>query len=95
LAEGAPDAAKDLKALAGVKTVEAYPTPDGREYCVRGASGVDLRPAIYELAHTRNWPLRELRRDVRTLETVFNELTTPLRQAQDMAASASQEGGEA
>jgi len=86
LAEGAPDATHDLKALAGVQTVEAYPTPDGQEYRVRGAEGVDLRSAIYELAHTKNWPLRELRRDVRTLETVFNELTT--------AASASQGGDE-
>jgi len=79
LAEGAPDATKDLKALAGVENVEAYPTPDGHQYRVRGAGGVDLRPAIYELAHTRSWPLRELRRDVRTLETVFNELTTQVR----------------
>jgi len=86
LAEGAPDAAKALKALAGVQNVEAYPTPDGQEYRVRGTDGVDLRPAIYELAHQKNWPLRELRRDVRTLESVFNELTT--------AASASQ-GGDA
>lgn len=76
LAEGAPDATKALKALAGVENVEGYPTPDGQEYRVRGDSGVDLRPAIYELAHKKNWPLRELRRDVRTLETVFNELTS-------------------
>lgn len=95
LAEGAPDATHDLKALTGVETVEAYPTPDGQEYRVRGAEGVDLRSAIYELAHTKNWPLRELRRDVRTLETVFNELTTARRQAQDTAANVSQEGGEA
>jgi hypothetical protein len=47
------------------------------------------------LAQTKNWPLRELRRDVRTLETVFNELTTALRQAQDTAANAAQGGDEA
>jgi ABC-2 type transport system ATP-binding protein len=76
LAEGAPSATRDLKALAGVKTVEAHPTPDGQEYRVRGAEGVDLRSAIYGLAREKNWPLRELRRDVRTLETVFNELTS-------------------
>jgi hypothetical protein len=29
---------------------------------------------IYDLARKEDWPLRELRRDVRTLETVFNEL---------------------
>jgi len=86
LAKGAPDATDGLKTLAGVKTVETYPTPDGQEYRVRGTDGVDLRPAIYELVRKKNWPLRELRRDVRTLETVFNELTT--------AANASQ-GGDA
>ena len=42
----------------------------------RAASGADLRPAIYDLAREQGWPLRELRRDVRTLETVFNELAT-------------------
>ena len=35
-----------------------------------------LRLAIFELARKENWPLRELRRDVRTLEAIFNELTT-------------------
>ena len=39
-----------------------------------GDTGVDLCPAIYDLAREEQWPLRELRRDVRTLETVFNEL---------------------
>jgi hypothetical protein len=41
-----------------------------------GADGFDLCPAIYNLAQEEGWPLRELRRDVRTLETVFNELAT-------------------
>ena len=41
-----------------------------------GQDQADLCPAIYELARQENWPLRELRRDVRTLETVFNELAT-------------------
>ena len=34
----------------------------------------DLCPAIYAAARQMDWPVRELRRDVRTLETVFNEL---------------------
>jgi ABC-2 type transport system ATP-binding protein len=76
LGEGAPDATGDLKALPGVQSVEATHKTDGREFRIRGSDGVDLRPAIYELAREKNWPLRELRRDVRTLETVFNELAT-------------------
>jgi len=76
LGEDAPDVARDLKALPGVKSVEVTNTPDGRQYRIRGADGGDLRPVIYELAREKNWSLRELRRDVRTLETVFNELAT-------------------
>lgn len=41
-----------------------------------GSEGVDLCPAIYDMARQHDWPLRELRPDVRTLETVFNELAT-------------------
>ncbi len=76
LGEGAPDVASDLKTLPGVRRVETARLADGREYRIRGSEGVDLRPAVYELARQKNWPLRELRRDVRTLETVFNELAT-------------------
>ena len=76
LGEGAPDATGDLKTLPGVQSVEATHKTDGREFRIRGSDGLDLRPAIYELAREKNWPLRELRRDVRTLETVFNELAT-------------------
>ncbi len=42
----------------------------------RASAGADLCPAIYSLAREEDWPVRELRRDVRTLETVFNELAT-------------------
>ena len=52
---------------------------DGRGYPtfrITGQTGADLCPAIYDLARRENWPVRELRRDARTLETVFNELAT-------------------
>ncbi len=68
-----------LRQLAGVQGVEQMHTLDGfPAYRVIGqpASGTDLCPAVYDLAREENWPLRELRRDVRTLETVFNELAT-------------------
>ena len=52
---------------------------------VRGQDGADLRPAVYELARERGWPLRELRRDVKTLEAVFNELATQAVEASDEA----------
>ena len=74
LAGETPAAVADLRALAGVRAVESTTTPDGPTYRVRAADDRDLRPAIYALAAEKGWPLKELRRDVRTLETVFNEL---------------------
>ena len=77
LAEGAPDAASALEALHGVREVETVLSPAGRKYRVRPAGdGADLRAAIYDLARSEDWPLQELYREVRTLETVFNELAT-------------------
>jgi ABC-2 type transport system ATP-binding protein len=66
-----------LRNLSGVRGIERTQTPDGYPaYRVLGqdADGADLCPAIYNLAREEGWRLRELRRDVRTLETVFNEL---------------------
>jgi ABC-2 type transport system ATP-binding protein len=71
-----PDALRGLEAAVGVDVFESadgYPA-----YRVLGQPdlGSDLGPAIYRLARARDWPVRELRRDVRTLEMVFNELAT-------------------
>lgn len=64
-----------LKSLNGVHQIESLRTPDGYPaYRVTGQEQTDLCPVIYDLARQENWPVRELRRDVRTLETVFNQL---------------------
>jgi gliding motility-associated transport system ATP-binding protein len=76
LDKSAPDVTGELKLLHGVRSVERARSPDGIEYRVRGTEGADLRAAIYELARLKSWPLRELRRDARTLEMIFNELAT-------------------
>ena len=66
-----------LKSLAEVRDVEQTHTPDGHlAYRVHGQDGAELCPAIYDLARRENWPVRELHHDVRTLETVFNQLAT-------------------
>jgi ABC-2 type transport system ATP-binding protein len=72
----APDATSQLQALPGVQAVQATSERGGQKYRLRGAGGADLRPAIYGLVRAEDWPLRELYRDVRTLEVVFNELAT-------------------
>lgn len=79
LSSPAPDAVSALRGLDAVKDVEVYRSADGfSAYRVLGrpSGGVDLCPSIYDLARSRQWALRELRRDVRTLETVFNEMAT-------------------
>jgi ABC-2 type transport system ATP-binding protein len=68
-----------LRGLEGVVAVEAVQPKSARgngypTYRIQSQGGVDLCPAIYELARRHDWPVRELRPDVRTLETVFNQL---------------------
>ncbi len=66
-----------LEKLDGVRGVEPATALDGYPaYRVLGSAQADLCPAVYELARQNAWPLRELRRDVRTLETVFSQLAT-------------------
>jgi ABC-2 type transport system ATP-binding protein len=76
LQAGAPDVSPVLRTLYGVRSVQAAHTDDGVAYRVRSSGKADLRPPIYELARDKGWALKELRRDLRTLETVFNELVT-------------------
>ncbi|MBN1402607.1 MAG: hypothetical protein JXA74_17330, partial [Anaerolineae bacterium] len=82
--EGAPvGVERDLSSLAGVAGVERSRIEGGHTaYRVRGRirderpqeGAPDLGRSIYDLARQKDWPLRELRRDVRTLEAVFNDL---------------------
>lgn len=66
-----------LGALPGVSKVVPLRLTEGYAgFRIVGDDDFDLCPAVYDLARQQGWPLRELRRDVRTLETVFNELAT-------------------
>jgi ABC-2 type transport system ATP-binding protein len=66
-----------LKQLTAVVKVENLPLQDGvPSYRIYGKHGADLCPLVYDVARQNEWPLRELRRDSRTLESVFNELAT-------------------
>ncbi|MEZ4664310.1 MAG: ATP-binding cassette domain-containing protein [Caldilineaceae bacterium] len=76
----------ELKKLQFVRKLEPYRSLDGYPgFRISGKEsndgaaknkGDDLCPALYAVAKERNWPLRELRRDVQTLETIFNRLAT-------------------
>ena len=74
LEDGAPDVTADLQAADSIETVELRRTPDGDEYRIVGTKQRDVRREIYGMARELDWPLRELRRDVKTLEMVFNDL---------------------
>jgi ABC-2 type transport system ATP-binding protein len=86
LGEEIPGVADELRNLVGVDAVESIPWAEGAGYRIKAATGaaaeteepasLDLRPAIYDLARDKEWPLTELRRDMRTLEAVFDELAT-------------------
>lgn len=67
--------AEQLHALGDVDAVEPYTTRDGYP-AYHLTSSADLLPAIYDMARREDWPLRELRRDEQTLESVFNQLAT-------------------
>ncbi|HLF27791.1 MAG TPA: ATP-binding cassette domain-containing protein [Anaerolineae bacterium] len=63
-----------LQQLDGVRGVEALAADGYPAYRVLGEANFDLCPAVYGIARQNAWPVRELRRDVRTLESVFNQL---------------------
>jgi len=72
-----PGIDRALKKLPGAQSVEQFKTADGHPgYRVRSDREADLCPLIFELAHENSWPVREVRQDVQTLESVFNELAT-------------------
>ncbi len=81
LSEAQAEAHDALRTLAGVLGVEPFQAAGGYAgYRIVSnpavTTGNDLGPAIYDLARAHDWPVRELRPDVRTLESVFNELAT-------------------
>jgi ABC-2 type transport system ATP-binding protein len=75
-APDAGDAAQAFGGLPGVSTVERAAT-NGRFVTFRlNLDGdVDVAEAVANLSYERRWPLRELRRDDKTMEQVFRELT--------------------
>jgi ABC-2 type transport system ATP-binding protein len=79
LSEPLAEVVPTLEALKEVQSVESVRVDGGNEYRVRAVDQhdgtLDLRPIIYQVARDRGWSLCELRREVRTLETVFSELT--------------------
>jgi len=75
LSNAPQDVVSSLKTIAGVDSVETLKSSDGcSTYRLKGGSHTDLCPAVYELASRSGWHLTELKHEVKTLESVFNEL---------------------
>jgi ABC-2 type transport system ATP-binding protein len=75
LDEDQPEMVRLLQQLTGVVSVkkEMFPN-DFPLYYIQGTPHSDITPKIFKLSVENNWPVRELRRDVHTLESIFNEL---------------------
>ncbi len=66
---------KLLAGISGVRKVEvAREAGNTVTYRVCGSTDRDLCPAIFALAKQDDWRLTELKKEVRTLEAVFNQL---------------------
>jgi ABC-2 type transport system ATP-binding protein len=75
LEKGSQDVGQALHTIPEVQAVEQFAAPDGSPaYRVTGTTR-DINTQVYQAAREAGWPVQELRRDVRTQESVFNELT--------------------
>jgi hypothetical protein len=60
-----------------VSAIEITHAPDGfHTFRLRLESDASIGERVADLAHQQGWRLRELKRDDRSLEQVFRELTT-------------------
>lgn len=65
-------AVRALETVPGVSGVEAVASDLGHPaYRLLGEDGADLCPAVFAFASAQGWPVRELRSDRQTLETIF------------------------
>ncbi|MGW8251780.1 MAG: hypothetical protein ACWGO1_14135, partial [Anaerolineales bacterium] len=59
----------------GVQSLQAYQTEAGfQAFRIAGADQTEISARVFQLAGSENWPVRELKFEARTLESVFNEL---------------------
>lgn len=72
------DLRRAVEGLPEVRAVQSEAVGDGWvQLRIETAPGADIRTAVFELAATQPWRLRELRRETGTLEEVFVRLTRP------------------
>ncbi len=71
----ADEMAQAVKALAGVRTVDSTRAGNWTRLAVHGDEDADCRSALFALVSEKGWTLRELRREVGSLEDFFVQIT--------------------
>ena len=71
--EGA--AVSAVKALGGVREAEASRAGNWTRLVIQGDASADLRSDVFKLAVAKGWAVRELRREVGSLEDFFVQIT--------------------
>jgi ABC-2 type transport system ATP-binding protein len=64
-----------IKALPQAREVTAAEDGDWTRLSIQGEATADLRPEVFKLAAEKGWQLRELRREVGSLEDFFVQIT--------------------
>tara|TARA_Y100000590_G_scaffold288165_1_gene324473 strand:- start:24372 stop:25331 length:960 start_codon:yes stop_codon:yes gene_type:complete len=63
-----------IRNIDSVESVDSKQIDDGFEYRIVNSDLTDIRTTIFDLARDQGWPVKELRRESLTLESVFNDL---------------------
>jgi ABC-2 type transport system ATP-binding protein len=75
LEEDQPETTKLINQLSEVVSVKKEISSNAHPlYYIQGKPNSDITPKIFRLSVENNWSVRELRKDVHTLESIFNEM---------------------
>ena len=72
----ADEVEKSVKALAGVGAVERQTRDGWHRLSIRTGGAADVREGIFKLVSGRGWSLREIRREVASLEDYYLKITS-------------------
>ena len=64
-----------VKGISGVRSVEDARAGNWTRLVISGDSDADLRAEVFKLTAAKGWQLRELRREVGSLEDFFVQIT--------------------
>lgn len=77
----AEDIRRGVSSLGGVKKVGVESQDGWTRLSIEANEGSDVREPLFQLSSSKGWPLRELRREVASLEDFFVKITAEQRAA--------------